>query len=439
MFPSRASAALGADHENPRPRGGDRRRRGRRRRRSIISPRRAGRDVVLVERKELTSGSTWHAAGPPAALQPLLLGRPDPQILGRPLPDARSRDRPECRLPQGLQHPPRPHPRPLGRVHVLRRRRRDDRRQGQRADAGRGQGDLAALRDRRHPRRHPASRRRLYPARRPHPGARQGRARARRRDQPQHHRHRDRAHAAPANGWSRPTRATSPASMSSRRPAISRAQTGAMVGLDVPVIPVEHQYIVTEPHPGDRRAPAAGPARDGRAARERFAPGTCARRTAACCSAPTRRARPPAMSTARRRQPNTSSSRKTSTASRRISRPRSPACPPSARSASRRSITAPSPIRPTARRSSARPGTCRISGSTKATRFGVTAAGGAGWQLAEWIVEGEPTIDMMGVDPRRFGPYATPRLSQGEERGGLFANVFTIALPGRGARRARGR
>ena len=26
-------------------------------------------------------------------------------------------------------------------------------------------------------------------------------------------------------------------------------RTGAMVGLDVPVIPVEHQYIVTEPHP----------------------------------------------------------------------------------------------------------------------------------------------------------------------------------------------
>src|SRR3546814_7809948 len=26
-------------------------------------------------------------------------------------------------------------------------------------------------------------------------------------------------------------------------------QTAAMVGLDVPVIPVQHQYIVTEPHP----------------------------------------------------------------------------------------------------------------------------------------------------------------------------------------------
>ena len=33
-------------------------------------------------------------------------------------------------------------------------------------------------------------------------------------------------------------------------------KTGAMVGLDVPVIPVEHQYIVTEPHPAVRRAPA---------------------------------------------------------------------------------------------------------------------------------------------------------------------------------------
>ena len=39
--------------------------------------------------------------------------------------------------------------------------------------------------------------------------------------------------------------------------------------------------------------------------------------------------------------------------------------------------------------------------------FGITAAGGAGWQLAEWIVDGEPTVDMMGVDPRRFGPYAS--------------------------------
>ena len=31
----------------------------------------------------------------------------------------------------------------------------------------------------------------------------------------------------------------------------------------------------------------------------------------------------------------------------------------------------------------------------------------AGWQLAEWIVDGEPTIDMLGVEPRRYGDYCS--------------------------------
>jgi dimethylglycine dehydrogenase len=35
-------------------------------------------------------------------------------------------------------------------------------------------------------------------------------------------------------------------------------RTGAMVGLDVPVIPVEHQYIVTEAHPAIQARKAAG-------------------------------------------------------------------------------------------------------------------------------------------------------------------------------------
>ncbi len=60
--------------------------------------------------------------------------------------------------------------------------------------------------------------------------------------------------------------------------------------------------------------------------------------------------------------------------------------------------------------------------------FGITAAGGAGWQLAEWIVDGEPTIDMMGVDPRRFGPYATEGylIEKNEE---AYANVFSTHYP----------
>jgi dimethylglycine dehydrogenase len=60
--------------------------------------------------------------------------------------------------------------------------------------------------------------------------------------------------------------------------------------------------------------------------------------------------------------------------------------------------------------------------------FGVTAAGGAGWQLAEWIVEGEPSIDMMGVDPRRFGPYASRGYLKAKNEE-AYANVFTPHYP----------
>jgi len=60
--------------------------------------------------------------------------------------------------------------------------------------------------------------------------------------------------------------------------------------------------------------------------------------------------------------------------------------------------------------------------------FGVTAAGGAGWQLAEWIVDGEPTIDMLGVEPRRFGDYASKSylIKKNEE---AYENVFVIHYP----------
>ena len=60
--------------------------------------------------------------------------------------------------------------------------------------------------------------------------------------------------------------------------------------------------------------------------------------------------------------------------------------------------------------------------------FGITAAGGSAWQLAEWIVEGEPGIDMLAVDPRRFGPYTSKRyvVQKNEE---TYRNVFVIHFP----------
>ena len=60
--------------------------------------------------------------------------------------------------------------------------------------------------------------------------------------------------------------------------------------------------------------------------------------------------------------------------------------------------------------------------------FGITAAGGSGWQLAEWITEGEPGIDMLAVDPRRYGAYTGKRyvVKKNEE---TYRNVFTIHFP----------
>ncbi len=60
--------------------------------------------------------------------------------------------------------------------------------------------------------------------------------------------------------------------------------------------------------------------------------------------------------------------------------------------------------------------------------FGITAAGGAGWQLAEWIIDGEPTIDMLGVEPRRYGDYVSKSylIEKNEE---AYSNVFTIHYP----------
>src|SRR5208282_5790500 len=50
------------------------------------------------------------------------------------------------------------------------------------------------------------------------------------------------------------------------------------------------------------------------------------------------------------------------------------------------------------------------------------------WQLAEWLVEGEPGIDMLATDPRRFGDYTSKRyvVKKNEE---TYRNVFVIHFP----------
>ena len=60
--------------------------------------------------------------------------------------------------------------------------------------------------------------------------------------------------------------------------------------------------------------------------------------------------------------------------------------------------------------------------------FGITAAGGAGKYLTQIITEGEAEIDMLAVDPRRFGDYATRgyAVSKNEE---AYAHVFVPHFP----------
>ena len=152
-------------------------------------------DSVLIERKELTSGSTWHAAG----LLPLFnLSYSVGQIHKYSVAlyqNARTRDRTRSRPSPGVEHPPRAHPRPDGRVQLLRGRRGNDRRQGEIPHARRGQDDLAALRCRRNHWRNPAPRGRLHPACRSDASVGARRARTRSRDQPPHDGHRHRAAA----------------------------------------------------------------------------------------------------------------------------------------------------------------------------------------------------------------------------------------------------
>ena len=60
--------------------------------------------------------------------------------------------------------------------------------------------------------------------------------------------------------------------------------------------------------------------------------------------------------------------------------------------------------------------------------FGITAAGGAGRYLTQIITEGEAEIDTLALDPRRFGPYATRpyAVKKNEE---AYDHVFVLHAP----------
>ncbi|MGI9400245.1 MAG: GcvT family protein, partial [Rhizobiaceae bacterium] len=204
-------------------------------------------------------------------------------------------------------------------------------------------------------------------------------------------------------------------------------KTGAMVGLNVPVIPVEHQYIVTEPHPEIVARKKAGLPEMG-VLREADSSWYMREENGGLLLGPYERGAPacyvdgpsaeseyelfqedldrllPHVETAVERVPAFAEVgiKKVYNGAIAYTPDGSPAIGPA-------------------------PGLKNF-WLNEGHSFGITAAGGAGWQLAEWIVDGEPTIDMMGVDPRRFGPYATEGylIKKNEE---AYSEVFTTHYP----------
>ncbi len=69
---------------------------------------------------------------------------------------------------------------------------------------------------------------------------------------------------------------------------------------------------------------------------------------------------------------------------------------------------------------------------------GIASAGGAGRALAEWIVEGAPSMDLTGVDVRRFGPYAGDESWLRSRVAEILGLHYAIPWPNREPETARG-
>ena len=61
--------------------------------------------------------------------------------------------------------------------------------------------------------------------------------------------------------------------------------------------------------------------------------------------------------------------------------------------------------------------------------FGIASGGGAGRMMAEWILEGEPSLDIWPLDIRRFGPYHKSRKYCVERTRELYGKHYTIHWP----------
>ena len=204
-------------------------------------------------------------------------------------------------------------------------------------------------------------------------------------------------------------------------------KTGEMVGLDIPVIPVEHQYIVTEPHPDLQKRKADGLPEMGvlresdgswylREENNGFILGPYEKGAPACyVDGPDPRAEYELFQEdIERLEPHIEA------AMNRV--------PAFGEVGIKQVYNGAIAYTPDGNPIIGPAWDLDNFWLSEGHSFGITAAGGAGWQLAEWIVDGEPTIDMLGVEPRRFGDYATKQylIEKNEE---AYSHVFVIHYP----------
>ncbi len=204
-------------------------------------------------------------------------------------------------------------------------------------------------------------------------------------------------------------------------------QTGRMVGLDIPSIPVEHQFIVTEPHPllqarkknGEREMPVLRESDASyymREERQGLLLGPYEKGAPACFldGVPASFEKDLFPGDLERLEPHIEA------AMARV--------PIFGEVGVKDVINGPIAYTPDGSPMVGPAWGLKNFWINEGHSFGVTAAGGAGWQLAEWIVEGQPTIDMLGVDPRRFGGYAGKAFLKAKNEE-AYANVFVIHYP----------
>lgn len=204
-------------------------------------------------------------------------------------------------------------------------------------------------------------------------------------------------------------------------------QTGALFGLDVPAIPVEHQYIVTEPHPaliqrqkeGKPELPVLRPSDDAyyfREERQGFLLGPYEKGAPACFvdGVPDSFGQDLFPGDLDRLMPHVEA------AMERI--------PAFTEVGIKDIINGPISYTPDGNPLVGPAWGVKNIWLNEGHSFGITAAGGAGRYLAEWIIGGEPSIELIDVDPRRYGAYANKRYTKlkNEE---AYEHVFVIHYP----------